>query len=85
MTAYIMQSTEFPDNKLVPRSDRGYCILVDKFKCKYGTKCTRECWSVGKYPSGGYVQKKGRHEATHWHIAHNAKWTNGIQVLEFNL
>jgi hypothetical protein len=83
MTAYMMQSTNEPDSKLKPKSDRGYCILVSKKACKYGEVCHRECWSICPYTEGGYVYAKGNHQKTHWHIARNAKWTDGKVELPF--
>lgn len=58
-------------------------ILVESHKCKYGVMCVRECWSVAPFTEGGYCYRKGQHKLTHWHIARNAKWTNGLKTLDF--
>ncbi len=95
-TCWIMQSRAMPEEKLKPEPGRGYCILVIKKPCKYGINCNRKCWSVGTYPGGGHVDSckkgpgergygKGGHEKVHWHLAHNAKWTNGVEVLDFKV
>lgn len=82
--AYFFQSTAAPVNKLHPNHGNMICVSSDK--CKYGTKCIRECWSVAPFTQGGECYKKGSHRPVHWHIKHNAKWTNCYgTILPFNL
>ncbi len=79
-----MQSTSAPMFNNQPSPNTGFMIKVNADPCKYGSNCNRECWSVTKYSQGGEYCKKGEHKIVHWHLAHNAQWTNGVSTIPFN-
>ena len=81
-----MQSTKTPQADLVPtlnKGNKGFMILVSANYCPYGIKCHRKCWSITEFSQGGDYCKKNEHRAIHWHIAYNAKWTNGTTNFPF--
>lgn len=82
---YIQQSAERPDPNQSPDSNRGYMILVKNTVCPYGTSCYQKSYSVTNYPEGSWVYPVGKHPQFHYHIAPRAKWTNGVERLDFNL
>ena len=80
---YFLQSSARPKPENYPGINKGFMILVNSKPCQYGVLCYRNRYSVSLYSQGGEYYGKGSHQPIHWHIAPNAKWTNGRQEISF--
>lgn len=45
---------------------------------------SRKSYSVTNYPEGFWAYQSDKHQQFHYHIAPNAKWTNGIDQVAFH-